>query len=177
MMQFDAVESRRWTDDQVLAQCRLETFRGPGPGGQKRNKTSSAVRLTHEPTGLSATAGESRSQAENRRRALSRLRLSMVTELRRSLDMATFRLPRWFDAHRRAGAGGLRISARNADFLAVAGLVLDVLAAVGWSISDAARVLRISSANLSRLLQLDESIWAKVNQSRAAAGLRSLISG
>ena len=45
-------------------------IRASGPGGQKRNKTSSAVRITHEPSGISAIANESRSQAENRRRAL-----------------------------------------------------------------------------------------------------------
>jgi protein subunit release factor B len=49
-------------DNQLLADCRWEAFRGPGPGGQKRNKTSSAVRITHLPTGLSAIATESRSQ-------------------------------------------------------------------------------------------------------------------
>jgi protein subunit release factor A len=69
-------------DDAVRRDCRWEAFRGPGPGGQKRNKTSSAVRVTHVPSGLSALAGESRSQARNRAKALERLTHRMAVGLR-----------------------------------------------------------------------------------------------
>src|SRR5688500_11471271 len=75
--------------------CRWEAFRGPGPGGQKRNKTSSAVRVTHEPSGLSALAGESRSQARNRAKALERLKHRMAVELRRPVDLGRFEPPSW----------------------------------------------------------------------------------
>ena len=47
--------------------------RSRGPGGQHVNKVSSAATLLHRPTGLSATASDSRSQAENRLLALGRL--------------------------------------------------------------------------------------------------------
>ena len=59
------------TDSQLLDQCEVDTYRASGPGGQKRNKTSSAVRLRHPPSGLMVIAEESRSQHENRARALS----------------------------------------------------------------------------------------------------------
>lgn len=39
---------------------------GGGPGGQKTNKTSSVVRLVHEPSGIQVRVGESRSREENR---------------------------------------------------------------------------------------------------------------
>jgi len=51
---------------------------GHGPGGQHRNKTESAVRLVHLPTGLKVTATERRSQARNRARALERLRAALL---------------------------------------------------------------------------------------------------
>src|SRR6188508_3094747 len=66
----------RWsslTDAQLLAQCGVDTYRASGPGGQKRNKTSSAVRLRHPPSGLLVIAEESRSQHENKAKALRRL--------------------------------------------------------------------------------------------------------
>jgi protein subunit release factor B len=75
-------------DRALLAACREEFFVGPGPGGQHRNKTASAVRLTHEPSGIAVTATERRSQARNRSAALARLRerlraLAAVPKVRR----------------------------------------------------------------------------------------------
>lgn len=65
-----------WTldDDALLAECRVETFRAGGPGGQHQNTTESGVRITHLPTDTVVTARESRSQHRNRRTALERLR-------------------------------------------------------------------------------------------------------
>ncbi len=58
----------------LLAECVEEFFIASGPGGQHRNKTESGVRLTHGPTGVTVTATERRSQAQNRGEALARLR-------------------------------------------------------------------------------------------------------
>src|SRR6186997_2912367 len=72
----------RLTLDQLLAQCEVDTYRASGPGGQKRNKTSSAVRLRHGPTGLIVIAEESRSQHDNKAKALTRLWHALFLDLR-----------------------------------------------------------------------------------------------
>ncbi len=76
---------RGWTvltDAQLLAQCAVDTYRASGPGGQKRNKTSSAVRLRHLPSRLIVIAEESRSQHENKAKALRRIRQALYLKLR-----------------------------------------------------------------------------------------------
>ena len=160
-------------DDVVRRDCRWEAFRGPGPGGQKRNKTSSAVRVTHEPSGLSALAGESRSQARNRAKALERLKHRMAVELRRPLDLDRFEPPAWLAQP--AGANGSRKLIRQRESHPEAlGIVLDVIAAAGGSVSEAASHLGVSTANLVDFLQRDEEALSYVNRLRASAGLRPL---
>lgn len=81
-------------DDQLLAECRVETFAAGGPGGQHQNRTESAVRLTHEPTGIQVVAREERSQHRNRRRALERLREALVEHNRVPEERKETKVPR-----------------------------------------------------------------------------------
>ncbi len=70
------------SDEELLAECRVETFRAGGPGGQHQNRTESAVRLVHLPTGIRVVAREERSQHRNRARALERLRAALEERAR-----------------------------------------------------------------------------------------------
>ena len=51
----------------------VEYYRGSGAGGQKRNKTSSACRITHKASGATGQAQDERSQTQNKKLALQRL--------------------------------------------------------------------------------------------------------
>ncbi len=61
-------------DEALLAECKIDTFRSSGAGGQHVNVTDSAVRLTHLPSGLVVTSQSSRSQHMNKLDCLEKLR-------------------------------------------------------------------------------------------------------
>lgn len=72
---FVGVETLKPPDDAQFdpGNVRFETMRASGPGGQHVNRTESAVRVTHVPTGLQASASEERSQRRNKKLAMARL--------------------------------------------------------------------------------------------------------
>src|SRR5579871_4670914 len=129
----------QWTalsDDQLLAQCEVDTYRASGPGGQKRNKTSSAVRLRHPPSGLLVIAEESRSQHENKARALRRLRQALYLKLREDSPPEVLAARAEVAAARDAG-GRLRPRRKDPAYWPAVGVVLDLLVALGGRVSEA----------------------------------------
>ena len=75
------------------ADIRMEVFRASGAGGQHVNKTSSAVRLIHEPTGIVAECQTERSQVQNREYAMKLLktRLYEIEKEKRDSELANER--------------------------------------------------------------------------------------
>ncbi len=73
------MQQRFDTDPQALKrQVIVETYRSSGPGGQRKNKVETAVRLKHLPSGITVIATEHRSQVENRKLAFERLRERLI---------------------------------------------------------------------------------------------------
>ena len=78
------------TSEELIRQCRVDTFRSSGKGGQHANKTDSAIRLTHLPTGVVVVCQDERSQFRNKEIALHRLRKKLkLLEKKRKKRIST----------------------------------------------------------------------------------------
>ncbi|KAF8030348.1 hypothetical protein BT93_E2708 [Corymbia citriodora subsp. variegata] len=82
------------SDEGLMKQCEMGTFKTSGPGGQHRNKRESAVRLKHIPTGIIAQAVEDRSQHKNRASALLRLRTLLALKVRNAVNLEAYSPPK-----------------------------------------------------------------------------------
>ncbi len=150
-------------DEELVRACEFETQRRRGPGGQHRNKTESGVRLVlrGEPP-VTVTAAERRSQHQNRREALERMRIELALGRRAPPGApASWRGP-W------------DLSQRNPHYPLMLAAVFDALEAAGYQLSTAGAALGLSTGKLVRLLADEPHAWAKVVAERQRRGLPPL---
>lgn len=161
------------SEAELLRRCDVTTYRASGPGGQKRNKTDSAVRLRHRQSGLMVIATESRSQHENRKKAVRRMRERIAAEVRDPVVLEDYRVPTALRGLL-PGSGQPRPGLRTADYARAIKQLLDLFAAADCSVATTGRHLGLTTAAVSKLLL--ESPWAvkAANSLRQTRGLRPL---
>jgi hypothetical protein len=155
--------------DELLRQCVARRTRRSGPGDQHRNKVETAVVLTHALTGVQAEANERRSQAENLRMALFRLRLNLALEVRQ--PAAAFPSSLW---QSRCRGGRIAVSHEHEDFPALLAEALDAIITHHDDVRAAADCLGCTSSQLVKLLKDEPRALANVNARRRAGGLHEL---
>ena len=161
------------TDAELLGECEVDTIRASGPGGQHRNKTESAVRLRHRPTGLVAQAYERRSQHENRAKALERLRQTIALVVREPIDVERFEVSSELAAILPTTKTG-RVGPKKERYWQGIAVLLDLFLELECSVSDTAAALGMSTGALSKLLLDSPEVGARVNALRKERGMRAL---
>ena len=135
------------SDLELEKACRLDFFKASGRGGQKRNKSSNAVRFTHEPSGIAVSDCSGRSQHKNRAASLKKLRYQIALQVRIVPGTPPSRLD---------------VSLTNAEYPIFTAHILDILNDNEFIISQAAQCLELSTSKLIKLLQKDKNLWQLV---------------
>jgi hypothetical protein len=173
------------TPESLLKQCLQARFQGSGPGGQKRNRVYSGVRLTHGPSGLSAECVDSRASARNLGEALSRLRLAIA------LAAAPGNAAVTQDGNTQGKAGvtegtgypgdpapGIPFRAganpSHPDYARGALRALTLLGFHTGQLAPAAAALGCTPSALTRYLKEEKSVWARAREIRIGNGLHPL---
>jgi len=158
-------------DERLLLECSRQSTRRSGPGGQHRNKTETAIVLTHLPTGIRAEANESRSQTQNLKSALFRLRQSLAEQFRCSVETHALPSDLW---RSRTTRRKLTVSSEHPDFPALLAEALDRVVVHEFDLAAAAEPLGVSTTQLVRFLEQSPRARQWINAERIARSLRPL---
>ncbi len=138
------------SDEELLAECRVEKVRTQGPGGQHRNKTETSVILTHVPSGIQGQANERRSVGENMPMAVRRLRLELAVHVRTPVPLGDARSDLW---KRRCPRERIVCSPRHHDFPAMLAEAMDMIEASRFDARRAATRLACTPSQLVRFVK------------------------
>lgn len=157
--------------DALLKDCTVTAGRSSGPGGQNRNKVETAIRITHHPTGIIASATERRHKEQNKQQAIFRLRVKLAVQVREPTDPGGPVSALWAS---RAKHGKLLINPSHDDFPSLLAEALDRIALVGYELPAAADLLGVSASQLVKLIKHEPTALEVLNKQREALGLRRL---
>jgi len=173
-----------WPDVQLLNQCKLTFSRASGPGGQHRNKVETSVQIEYIPACIIASASECRTQKDNRKVAVQRLRCKLAVELRPTRNpISTAAISTALAAKMQMGSATWKqycrnrridVSETNSDWPAILAEIVGFLSISDWNVSDVAVVLGTSSSQLVKLLKKHPPAFALLNQERKVRSQRPL---
>ena len=146
-------------ESEFIRYCTLDFFKSSGAGGQHRNKTSSAVRVTHDATGLTAEDCTERSQHRNRSNAVRKLKIILALQLRQPPASP---LPR------------MECSVTAPDYPLFIAKLFDLLEECGFDHKSCAAKCGISSSALLKKLARDPKIFQEFNRRRELLNLPKL---
>lgn len=154
-------------DEELFAQCELTLGRTGGPGGQHRNKVSTALELVHRSSGVAARATERRSIRENRPVAIRRMRLALATEIRTPVPAGDIRSELWKS---RCRDGRIVCNPSHHDYPSLLAEALDVLEACHWDSMKASSRMCCTASQLHKLIAKHPPAWALLARRRAEWG-------
>jgi hypothetical protein len=157
-------------ENNLMAHCQTRRERRSGPGGQHRNKVETAIVITHIASGIKGEASERRSQAQNRQKALHRLRVNLALRIRLPVQEE---IPSgvW---QQHTQSGKIVVNRDHRNFPTLLAEALDVLEAETMDARSVSERLGCTPSQLVKLLQSEPRAILQVNQQRQAAGLHAL---
>jgi RF-1 domain len=155
----------------LLRDCEIRHERRRGPGGQHRNKTESAVVIRHIPTGIEGQAAERRSQFDNHRNAVKRLRMNLALGVRSASLAEAAPTPLW---QSRCHGSRIGINPDHDDFPVLLAEVLDVLFSRHAHLSGTAEQLACTPSQIVKLLKKEPRAFLWLNEERRKHGLAPL---
>ena len=129
--------------------------------------------MRHQPTGVIAKAEESRSQHDNKARALKRLRRDIALHVRRFVDREHYE-PSELLRSCISKANKLSVGRKDQRYNSAVWEIFDLLHACQVQLSTTAAHLGVTTANLSGFLRDDPALWRRVNEMRTAVGAKPL---
>ena len=145
-------------DDVLFRACDFIMQKGTGNGGQKINKTSSAVRLRHRPTGIAVSANEERSQSRNRHIALRKLRYEIALHVHADFADGSFTaLP-------------APSPSNHARLILWTAALFDRLAASDFDLVRTAALCGAGASQLERAMRKLPSVWRSYSEEKNKKG-------
>ncbi len=170
----EAVRLLSLFDPELLKECEIKRYQASGPGGQKRNRVYSAVRIVHTGSGISVTAASHRESARNQNEAVEKLRLALAlsfnTRGMQEADVDGFPIvcpPGWPVFRSKVNAHSRHYP--NFVYLSLCGLKY-----YRGHIGDCALSLGVSTSALIRLFKQHKQVWQTAQDIRELYGLGPL---